>query len=118
MTTLNGQKEQTQLEVPYNPERIAILDLAALDIIDSIGVGDKVVGMAQTSIDYLSHYSENKSIKNLGTIKEADIEAVMECEPDIIFIGGRLSASYDKLIEIALLYILQQTTVLDLLKVL
>lgn len=101
ITTLNGQKEQTQLEVPYNPERIAILDLAALDIIDSIGVGDKVVGMAQTSIDYLSHYSENKSIKNLGTIKEADIEAVMECEPDIIFIGGRLSASYDKLSEIA-----------------
>ena len=73
----------------------------ALDIIDSIGVGDKVVGMAQTSIDYLSHYSENKNIKNLGTIKEADIEAVMECEPDIIFIGGRLSASYDKLSEIA-----------------
>ena len=101
ITTLNGQKEQTQLEVPYNPERIAILDLAALDIIDSIGVGDKVVGMAQTSIDYLSRYSENKSIKNLGTIKEADIEAVMECEPDIIFIGGRLSASYDKLSEIA-----------------
>lgn len=52
ITTLNGQKEQTQLEVPYNPERIAILDLAALDIIDSIGVGDKVVGMAQTSIIY------------------------------------------------------------------
>ena len=101
ITTLNGQKEQTQLEVPYNPERIAILDLAALDIIDSIGVGDKVVGMAQTSDLYLSQYSENKSIKNLGTIKEADIEAVMECEPDIIFIGGRLSASYDKLSEIA-----------------
>lgn len=34
ITTLNGQKEETQLEVPYNPERIAILDLAALDIID------------------------------------------------------------------------------------
>ena len=101
ITTLNGQKEQTQLEVPYNPERIAILDLAALDIIDSIGVGDKVVGMAQTSIDYLSTYKENKSIKNLCTIKEDYIEAVMECEPDIIFIGGRLSASYDKLSEIA-----------------
>ena len=101
ITTLNGQKEETLLEVPYNPERIAILDIAALDIIDSIGVGDKVVGMAQTSIDYLSNYSENKNIKNLGTIKEADIEAVMECEPDIIFIGGRLSASYDKLSEIA-----------------
>ena len=101
ITSLDDSKNEIELEVPYNPKRIAILDLAALDIIDSIGVGDKVVGMAQTSIDYLSHYSENKSIKNLGTIKEADIEAVMECEPDIIFIGGRLSASYDKLSEIA-----------------
>ena len=101
ITSLDASKNEIELEVPYNPKRIAILDLAALDIIDSIGVGDKVVGMAQTSIDYLSHYSENKSIKNLGTIKEADIEAVMECEPDIIFIGGRLSASYDKLSEIA-----------------
>ena len=29
------------------------------------------------------------------------MEAVMACEPDIIFIGGRLSASYDALSEIA-----------------
>ncbi|MGN0319496.1 MAG: siderophore ABC transporter substrate-binding protein [Lachnospira sp.] len=101
ITSLNAQKKETQIEVPYNPERIAILDLAALDIIDSLGVGDRVVGMAQTSIDYLEKYSGNKSLKNLGTIKDADIEAVMECEPDIIFIGGRLSASYDMLSEIA-----------------
>lgn len=38
---------------------------------------------------------------NLGTIKEADLEAVMASDPDIIFIGGRLSASYDALSEIA-----------------
>ena len=35
------------------------------------------------------------------TIKEADLEAVMACEPDVIFIGGRLSESYDALSEIA-----------------
>jgi iron complex transport system substrate-binding protein len=28
------------------------------------------------------------NISNLGTIKEADLEAVMACEPDVIFIGG------------------------------
>lgn len=99
--SLNGSKEEVDLEVPYNPKRIAILDLASLDIIDSLGVGERVVGMASTSIDYLKKYSDNTSIKSLGTIKEADFEAVMECEPDIIFIGGRLSSSYDKLSEIA-----------------
>lgn len=99
--SLNGSKEEVDLEVPYNPKRIAILDFASLDIIDSLGVGERVVGMASTSIDYLKKYSDNTSIKSLGTIKEADFEAVMECEPDIIFIGGRFSNSYDKLSEIA-----------------
>ena len=37
----------------------------------------------------------------LGTIKEADLEAVMACEPDLIFIGGRLASSYQALSEIA-----------------
>lgn len=99
--SLDSSKNEIELEVPYNPKRIAILDLASLDIIDELGVGDRVVGMASTSIDYLEKYSNDASIKNLGTIKEADLEAVMECEPDIIFIGGRLSKSYDALSEIA-----------------
>ncbi len=101
ITSLNANKEEIELEVPYNPERIAILDLAALDIIDNLGEGDRVVGMANTSIDYLSSYSDNNDIEKLGTIKEADFEAVMACEPDVIFIGGRLSSSYDALSEIA-----------------
>ncbi len=101
ITSLNAAGEETDLEVPYNPERIAILDMAALDILDSLGVGDRVVGSADTSLEYLSDYAGNESIENLGTIKEADLEAVMACEPDVIFIGGRLAASYDALSEIA-----------------
>ncbi|MGN0364087.1 MAG: siderophore ABC transporter substrate-binding protein [Bilifractor sp.] len=101
VNTYNGAGEKIQTEMPYDPQRIAVLDMASLDILDNLGVGDRVVGMAQTSLDYLSSYSENPDIKNLGTIKEADIEAVMETEPDVIFIGGRLNASYDQLNEIA-----------------
>lgn len=98
--SFNANKEVVDLEVPYDPQRIAILDMAALDIIDSIGVGDRVVGTAGTSIEYLQQYITD-DITNLGTIKEADLEATMAAEPDIIFIGGRLSASYDALSEIA-----------------
>lgn len=99
--SLNANKEEVDLEVPYDPERIAILDMACLDIIDSLGVGDRVVGSASTSLDYLQDYVTDQNIENLGTIKEADMEAVMACEPDVIFIGGRLSSSYDALSEIA-----------------
>ena len=98
--SLNASKETADLEVPYNPERIAILDMASLDILDALGVGDRVVGTADTSLEYLQDYI-NDDIANLGTIKEADLEAVMACEPDVIFIGGRLSSSYDALSEIA-----------------
>ena len=99
--SLNANREEVDLEVPYDPERIAILDMACLDIIDSLGVGDRVVGSAGTSLDYLQDYVTDENIENLGTIKEADMEAVMACEPDVIFIGGRLSSSYDALSEIA-----------------
>lgn len=100
ITSLNGAKEAVELEVPYDPQRIAILDMAALDILDALGVGDRVVGTANTSLDYLQGYI-NDDIAELGTIKEADLEAVMACDPDVIFIGGRLATSYDALSEIA-----------------
>lgn len=100
ITSLNAGKEAAELEVPYDPQRIAILDMASLDILDALGVGDRVVGTASTSLDYLQNYI-NDDIANLGTIKEAALEAVMACEPDVIFIGDRLSSSYDALSEIA-----------------
>ena len=102
VATLNGNREKMEIEVPYNPKRLAVMDLAVLDMLDNFGLGDRVVGVSKgSSIDYLQKYVTNDSIINLGTIKEASLEAVMECEPDIIFIGGRLSAQYDKLSKIA-----------------
>ena len=102
ITSLNGSGEAVELEVPYDPQRIAILDMASLDILDALGVAKgRVVGSADTSLDYLQSYVTDENVANLGTIKEADLEAVMACAPDIIFIGGRLASSYDALSEIA-----------------
>jgi len=98
---LNANKEEADLEVPHDAQRIAVLDMACLDILDRLGLGGRVVGSASTSLDYLQDYVTDGSIANLGTIKEADLEAVMACEPDVIFIGGRLSSTYDALSEIA-----------------
>ena len=99
ITSLNANKEEIQVEVPYDAKRIAVLDMPSLDIIDNLGLGERVVGTSDTSIEYLTDYVDNT--KSLGTIKEADFEAVMAVEPDIIFIGGRLAESYDALSEIA-----------------
>lgn len=101
ISALNAQGEIEEMEVPFDPQRVAILDFAALDIMDNLGLGDRVVGCASTTLDYLKKYTEQDGVEKLGTIKEADLEAVMACEPDVIFIGGRLSKSYDALSEIA-----------------
>jgi len=101
---LNANKEMTEVEVPYDPQRIAVLDMPALDIIDALGVGDRVAGSAKVTIEYLKDYNpddSNGAIMNLGTVKTADLEKVAACEPEIIFIGGRLSSVYEDLEAIA-----------------
>ena len=106
LTTCNGAGEAVEVEFPSNPQRLAVMDLGALDILDNIGYGDRIVGVAKgSSIDYLQSYVTNDELLNLGTVKEADMEAVMESEPDIIFIGGRMSAMYDELVKIAPVYV-------------
>ena len=114
--TLNGDKKEVDLEVPFDPKRVAVMDMAALDILDSLGLGDRVVGSSSTSLDYLQEYVTNDEIVDLGTIKEADMEAVMSCEPDVIFIGGRLAQSYDALSEIAPVVYLSTDTEIGLVK--
>ncbi|MBM7000164.1 ABC transporter substrate-binding protein [bacterium] len=99
---LGADEKPLQVEVPFDPQRIAILDFAAFDIIGTLGLADRVVGCASTTVDYLKDYLAGRTdVAALGTIKEADLEATMGCEPDIIFIGGRLAKSFDDLSEIA-----------------
>lgn len=98
----DGELNPIEVALPYAPERLAVLDLPALDILDNLGLGDHVVGVAKgNSVDFLRDYMADDAIRNLGTIKEADLEAIMSAEPDVIFIGSRLAAQYDTLRRIA-----------------
>lgn len=100
----DASKALVDVEVPYNPERVAILDMPSLDIMDELGLGDRIVGSAKVSIESLSQYNPDTSqgaIMNLGTIKTADLEKVAACAPDVIFIGGRLASVYEDLAAIA-----------------
>lgn len=98
----NGERMESMVEVPLNPKRVAVIDYATLDIIDNLGADEAVVGTSKgVAPAYLQSYMDNKSIVNLGTVKEVDLEALMALEPEIIFIGGRLASQYDKLSQIA-----------------
>lgn len=104
ITCLDANAKETQKEVPLNPDRVAILDYAALDIMDALGVGDTVVATAEGTIAYLQSYwnkVDSKDIVNLGNLQSYDMELLQQSEPQIIFIGGRQSKNYAALEEIA-----------------
>jgi iron complex transport system substrate-binding protein len=91
-------------QVPAHPQKLVVLDYAALDIIDAIGLGDQVVAIPKSGgyAKYLkTDYIDNPEIEDVGTVKEVNLEAINALEPDLILIGGRLSGSYDQLSAIA-----------------
>ena len=98
VTCLNGASEEIELEVPYDPQKIVTLDAASLDILSNLGLTDRVVGTI-TPESYLEEYV--KDAANVGTAKTFDVEAIMELEPDVIFMAGRGSDFYDTLAEVA-----------------
>lgn len=101
VTCLDGNSETVEITVPYDPQRVAVIDFATLDILDNLGLGDRVVGAVNITLDYISSYNDNEAVTNIGTLKEPDMEAIMECEPEVIFMAGRASDYYDALSEIA-----------------
>lgn len=89
-------------EVPYSPEKIAVLDLAVLDILDALELGGRVIGIPKSSsVSYLADYVNNDSITDIGSLKEVDMEALHSLQPDVIFIGGRLTSEYEAISAIA-----------------
>lgn len=111
LETRNGNGDMVEVEFPTDPQRLAVMDLGALDILDQLGYGDRITGVSKgSSIEYLQNYMTDEELFNLGTVKEVDMEALLECEPDVIFIGGRLSSVYDELAEIAPVYMIYTDT--------
>lgn len=109
VTGRDSAGEEVQVTVPYKPERVVVLDLANLDILDNLGLGDRIVGAPTITLPYLQSYNDDLPI--VGSVKTPDLEAVMACEPDLILMGGRMAEYYDDLNEIAVT--LRLTTVSD-----
>ncbi|MCR2812483.1 siderophore ABC transporter substrate-binding protein [Microbacterium sp. zg.Y1090] len=93
------QFEATTVEVPKNPETIVVFDMASLDTIGALG--GEVAGAPLDSVpDYLQDHLAADAF-NAGTLFEADLVAIEAEQPDLIIIGGRSTALYDDLSEIA-----------------
>lgn len=86
--------------VPVNPDRVVALGYGALenmDLIDANVVGTSKAGLPH----YLSKYENDPLVMDLGNLVEANMRAINELQPDLIFLGAGLMDFYKELSEIA-----------------
>ncbi len=87
------------------PARVAVFDLASLDILRALGV-EAVVGVPKGAEGkgnlppHLTQYADAR-YHNIGTLFEPDIPVLTALRPDLIVIGGRSSKTYQTLAGIA-----------------
>ncbi|KAF1301228.1 siderophore ABC transporter substrate-binding protein [Enterococcus sp. JM9B] len=73
--------------IPLNPKKVVVFDNSAIDTMDALGVGDRIIGAATTNMpDYLEAY---QTVDSAGGIKEPDLEKINQMQPDLIIISGR-----------------------------
>ncbi len=84
--------------VSADVKKAVVFDFGILDIMDALKVEVEIAAPVSSLPSYLSKY---ENVYNAGSIKEPDLEAIFEFEPDVIFIGARQQDYYDQLSEIA-----------------
>ena len=87
------------VQIPQNPERIAVYDLGMLDTLSKLGVKTGLSVDIKNRLPYLDEYF--KTTKPAGTLFEPDYEALNAYKPQLIIIGSRAAKAFDKLNAIA-----------------
>jgi len=96
-TLVKHAKGETTLQSV--PQRVFVYDLASLDTLSALGV--EVAGVpGGVKPDYLDQYNAPE-IAKIGSVFEPDFEKVSAAAPDLIIVGGRSSAKYADLANIA-----------------
>ncbi|MEM8858679.1 MAG: ABC transporter substrate-binding protein, partial [Chloroflexota bacterium] len=97
VTVTHPQGETT---VVKNPETIVVFNYSALDTLDKLGI--PVAGVPQGPLmpPHLEKYNGSEYV-NVGSFREADMEAVNALDPDLIIVGLRTARMYEDMSAIA-----------------
>lgn len=107
-TVSSSEKEKTvsvedargTVEVPLNPQNVAVFDFGHLDTIRALGKEESVTGTVTENMPvYLSDLSTQ--YENVGTLKEPNVETLAILAPDLIIISNRMADFAEQLEEIA-----------------
>lgn len=98
----NGKVLFDDVTLEEQPQRAVVLDFGFLDTLDSLGV-EGIVGIPLNGNDGFmterlqEKYANNADVTDVGSVKEPNLEAIAEAEPDVIFVGGRQISFYEEL---------------------
>ena len=97
--TITVHHAKGSTKVARAPQRVVVFDVTALDAMHSLGLPVAGVPKAQWP-DYLRGYSAARYTV-AGSLFEPDYDALSRLRPDLIIVGGRSSAKYELLSQLA-----------------
>ncbi|MDN3449052.1 siderophore ABC transporter substrate-binding protein [Planococcus sp. APC 3906] len=98
--TMTVTHELGETTFEKNPKKVVVFDFGVLDTMDKLGI--EAAGVPQESLPaYLDKYADTEKYENVGTLKEADFEAINAMKPDLIIISGRQADMYEEYAAIA-----------------
>lgn len=98
-TTLTIEHAQGSTEVPVNPQKVVVMDLASLETIAAVGGEATVVGVPDTN--FPDHIAAYRDVTKVGTLFEPDYEAIAGLAPDLIVVAARSAATLPEMAKIA-----------------
>lgn len=87
-----------EVTVEASPKRVAVYDLAGLDMLGALGVAP-AGAPTKVMLPYLK--DDLAKATPVGTIFEPDLEALSALDPDLVVVGGRSAAKYDQMTKLA-----------------
>jgi len=93
------QTARGEATVTSHPQRIATLDLNVIENLHALGV--EIAGVPQNALpDFLSSVT-NSNPARIGTVFEADVEAIKALQPDLIIVASRSRGQLETVSELA-----------------
>ncbi|WP_040502839.1 siderophore ABC transporter substrate-binding protein [Idiomarina xiamenensis] len=95
------QHAQGQTVLPEQPQRVAVMDMAALDTLTLLDFD--IAAVPQSGVpypDFMQGYSEPR-YTDAGTLFEPNFEQLSALDADVIIVGGRSREAYAALAELA-----------------
>lgn len=89
LTLIDSGNREVTIQKPV--ERIVVFHGGVTEAIRSLGAGDRIVSCNKYTADQ-RFYQEFGDLPNVGYVDEPNYEAILECDPDVVFLFTQIPA--------------------------